>query len=248
MFSGPLPAAPTPPARSGIPRRQRWSPLHHDHRLTRAGDDATARGPAAPSRVPDRRSAPPLPPSPPTASIALHACNAACLPGRSTWPPAYAACHVSRRTGAGLCGSCDEEGGSRVCWCMRTPLPYFTLAFRGLPIAATLVVAGCATGSGPRDGTFRGIYVYALETSSFRACGSHEPWWLTGNRGPILEHLPPIGPPSYTGAGYIRVTGRRTGQGEYGHLGSYRYELVVEDVLELSPDTVGKCATRSGGD
>jgi hypothetical protein len=108
---------------------------------------------------------------------------------------------------------------------------------------AVLPLGACEWPTSPRTGEYRGIYVSAFEASSFRACPSRAGWWwLSGELGPIFDALPPRAGPELSLAGYIRVRGVRSKHGQYGHLGSYPYELVVREVLEVSADTAGKCS------
>jgi hypothetical protein len=110
-----------------------------------------------------------------------------------------------------------------------------------LALVAAIAVAACDRSTGPVEGDFRGIYVWGWESSSFRGCRAREYWWLTGELRPISEALFPGGPRPVEGAAYVHVRGTRSPHGEYGHLGSYPYELVVDDVLDVSADTAGKC-------
>jgi hypothetical protein len=106
--------------------------------------------------------------------------------------------------------------------------------------AGLLALSGCELTTGPRRGDFRGIYVHAFEASSFRACRRPDYWWLSGELGPIFAVMPPIDPASAPAA-YVHVRGTRSRPGRYGHAAAYRYELVVDEVLEASADTLGKC-------
>jgi hypothetical protein len=83
--------------------------------------------------------------------------------------------------------------------------------------------------------------VHPFEASSFRPCGRRDYWWLSGNLQPIFDIMPPAEPPTFTQAAYARVRGKRSGPGRYGHAGGSRYELVVSEVLDASPDTLEKC-------
>jgi hypothetical protein len=97
------------------------------------------------------------------------------------------------------------------------------------------------TGTGPRHGEFRGIYVTAFEASAFRECRGREYWWLSGELGRIFDVLPPEGPPAWSGSAYVHVRGTRSKRGRYGHAGGSPYELVVSEVLDVSADTLGAC-------
>jgi hypothetical protein len=98
----------------------------------------------------------------------------------------------------------------------------------------------CDLSTGPVRGDFRGIYVAGWEASGFRACGHSDYWWTSGELGPIFDAAP-WNPQTLQTAAYVHVRGRRSKPGSYGHLGSYRYELVVSEVVEVSADTVKAC-------
>jgi len=83
--------------------------------------------------------------------------------------------------------------------------------------------------------------VTAFEASNFRACGGTQAWWLTDASGTLFSQLPPASPPDFSRSAYLRVNGRRSARGQYGHLGAYAYELTVDQVLEVASDTSGKC-------
>jgi hypothetical protein len=100
------------------------------------------------------------------------------------------------------------------------------------------VVAGCSE-NGPRDGTFSGVYVYGFETSSFTPCRSGDSWWLSDPEN--LIQLPAPDPPGFESSAFLRVRGRRSAEGQHGHLGAYRYEIVVRELLVQDADTAGKC-------
>ncbi len=111
------------------------------------------------------------------------------------------------------------------------------------PVAALalIAVAACDRSTGPVEGDFRGIYAWGWEASGFRGCLASEYWWMTGELGPISNALFPGEPRPMEGAAFVHVRGTRSARGQYGHLGSYPHELVVEEVLDASSDTVGRC-------
>jgi len=110
-----------------------------------------------------------------------------------------------------------------------------------LTVLALIAVTACDRTTGPIEGDFRGIYFVGWEASVFRGCFAREGWWMSGELGPIFDALPPESQPPWEAAAYVHVRGTRSKRGEYGHLGAYRYELVVDEVLEVSADTAGKC-------
>jgi hypothetical protein len=117
--------------------------------------------------------------------------------------------------------------------------------YHAFSIASALTLAlgmsSCSSASGPKEGTFRGVYLTAFEVSSFRPCGGAQYWWLRDASGTLGSQLPPNTPPGYEISAYLQVRGRRSKAGTYGHMAAYRYEIVVQEVLEVTADTTGKC-------
>jgi hypothetical protein len=102
-----------------------------------------------------------------------------------------------------------------------------------LTMVCVACLAGCkhAKDKWPAEGTFQGTHLTAFENSAFTPDGSDEVWWLSGN----LQPLPyvPQGSSNKFGESYrVRVYGRLSPIGSYGHLGSYQRELVVERIIE----------------
>jgi len=108
-------------------------------------------------------------------------------------------------------------------------------------LACALGLCACSWFGGPKDGTFRGVYVTAFEASNFRPCGGAENWWLTDESGDLSGRLPPVDPSDFSRAAFLRIKGRRSSRGQHGHLGSYPYAIAVHEVLEVAADTTGKC-------
>jgi hypothetical protein len=94
---------------------------------------------------------------------------------------------------------------------------------------APFVFAGCA-----RSGIFRGHYTHHLEVSRFEPCASRESWWVIGEVRPLV----------HASAGqrvYAELRGDVSGIGSYGHLGAYRRELVVSEVIVIRPAADSDC-------
>jgi len=91
-----------------------------------------------------------------------------------------------------------------------------------------------------RTGVFSGRYTIGFETSEFIPCGKEVRWWLTGNLSAINAMLSPS-----SGGGmqtvFIRVTGRLSPPGRYGHLGAYKRELTVDRVLRARAPRPSDC-------
>jgi hypothetical protein len=113
--------------------------------------------------------------------------------------------------------------------------------WRGVLLLITMLApSGCDSTTSPITGDFRGIYVAGWEASGFRGCMHPETWWMSGNLAPIFD-VAPRNPQTLETAAYVRVRGTRSERGAHGHLGSYPYELVVSEVLDVSADTPGAC-------
>src|SRR6185436_2433659 len=112
-----------------------------------------------------------------------------------------------------------------------------------MPRSRSCVAAACillaVIGCGPRERSFTGIYISAFETSSFRECGTRSHWWLTDVSGTLGNRLPPGMPRDQARSALLRLRGRLSGQGSYGHLGAYARELTVLEVNDVRTDTTG---------
>jgi hypothetical protein len=88
----------------------------------------------------------------------------------------------------------------------------------------------------PGTGVFTGYYLAGFEKSDFKPAGSRERWWLGGNTDKVRTLF--VAPssterPQATGPIYIIVRGELSPEGHYGHLGRYKRELSVQEVLEF---------------
>ncbi len=85
-----------------------------------------------------------------------------------------------------------------------------------------------------------GIYSGGFEASFFGSCGSAETWRVNSNldhrRYPTLD-LPPYG------ITVVRVEGRLSQPGHYGHMGLACRKFMVLEVRELCPATAEDCQT-----
>ncbi len=104
-------------------------------------------------------------------------------------------------------------------------------------IVIVFVILGCSSTSPnwPTEGVFQGYYTKGFEVSSFTPDGIEEEWWLDGSIGKIVNQM--IAPKNETSKikspAYIVVRGKLSPPGNYGHLGHYNRELVVEEVIEV---------------
>ena len=68
----------------------------------------------------------------------------------------------------------------------------------------------------------------------FEPCGSRERWWVTGEIRPLVD----------TSGGqrvYAEVRGDLSATGSHGHLGGYRRELAVREVIAVRPTADSNC-------
>lgn len=96
---------------------------------------------------------------------------------------------------------------------------------------------------------YQGHYTTGFETSSFRPCAAEhedERWWLAADSASWAELTDGVYGPRKEEAGwafgraFVRVRGKITETGRYGHMGGYDREIHVTDVLLVaSPDSVG---------
>lgn len=98
----------------------------------------------------------------------------------------------------------------------------------------------------PIEGSFEGLFVEGFETSRFMPCLSGASWWLntTGEaNGPFwlgIENLrnetnTALGADKSAGAPlyYLRIDGRASETGQFGHLGAYTREVTVKSVATM---------------
>lgn len=128
---------------------------------------------------------------------------------------------------------------------------------RGGRLSTALAVALFLT-AGPACGqeaaSFRGPghYVTGFETSEFVPCApehANERWWLAGDSAvyPALQDaaygaVPADERKGRTGRAFVRLRGRITPPGRYGHMGAYEREIEVAEVLDARPDPAGTAA------
>jgi uncharacterized protein YceK len=92
------------------------------------------------------------------------------------------------------------------------------------------------------EGTYAGLYRFGFERSDFRLLGARERWWLTGDIGDLRRRMarPSVDkPPELRNPVFLVVEGDLSEPGHYGHMGAYRRELRVTNIVELqqmSPD------------
>lgn len=94
-----------------------------------------------------------------------------------------------------------------------------------------------------------GHYVTGFETSEFVPCApehANERWWLTGDsavytalQDAAYGAVPAAERKGRTGRTFVRLRGRITSPGRYGHMGAYEREIEVAEVLDVRPDPAG---------
>ena len=118
---------------------------------------------------------------------------------------------------------------------MRSAVPALLLG------ALWLLSAAC----GSRVDLHEGGFVSGFETSAFYPCGSDEQWWVVADSAAWAElHAPSarIDSGGYrTVTAFVRVRGRVSPPGEYGHVGAYDRELEVSEVLEVRAPGTAEC-------
>ena len=114
---------------------------------------------------------------------------------------------------------------------------------RALLLGGTMLVSGgwsgCATaGGGKAPERLAGHYRYGFEMEAFRPCGGTEEWWIarSDELRTRAEVLPPVG-----ASIYVVIRARVSPEGTYGHLGAYRRQLSVVEVLEVRAATDADC-------
>lgn len=92
------------------------------------------------------------------------------------------------------------------------------------------------------EGTYAGLFRFGFERSDFTRVGTRERWWLTGDIADLTGRIarPSLDKPAeLRNPVFLVVEGELSEPGYYGHLGAYRRELRVIEVLEIkqmSPD------------
>jgi hypothetical protein len=75
----------------------------------------------------------------------------------------------------------------------------------------------------------RGHFTYGFEVARFVPCGSSEQWWVSDGIDQVRRHVGQLG--SGYGTIYIEFVGVVSEPGKFGHLGAYRREVKIEQVV-----------------
>lgn len=96
----------------------------------------------------------------------------------------------------------------------------------------------------PRE--YAGHLSMGFETSAFTPCAPGERWWVSGLGAELSERYRAASKGQDYQPVFLRVRGRLSGTGRYGHLGGYERELEVLEILELRAAQDGDCARAPG--
>lgn len=113
---------------------------------------------------------------------------------------------------------------------------------------AVLIVDIVLNPPGSEVGIFTGHYTYGFEVSSFLECGSSDPWWVHSYDPDVSDELlecimtfyPDDWHLDYHDV-FLQVQGQVTPEGEFGHLGMYNRQLLVDEILECRPPQPDDC-------
>jgi hypothetical protein len=99
-------------------------------------------------------------------------------------------------------------------------------------VCLTAFLFGSASGcNGDTELESEGLLTFDFEVSSFLPCGSQEAWWVVATNELSQQYGALNVPPGQSA--FARLRGVRSGRGNYGHLGSYRHEFEVTEVVTL---------------
>jgi len=78
---------------------------------------------------------------------------------------------------------------------------------------------------------------------AFRPCGSRESWWVEGKEE-VAKYLTTeyeyLAPSPYEEV-YVRLRGKPSEKGQFGHLNAYGRTFSVEDVIAIRPRLPSDC-------
>ena len=87
-----------------------------------------------------------------------------------------------------------------------------------------------------------GIYSGGFEASFLGPCGADETWWVQPT-SPFWDRYVELGLPAY-GNAFVRMTGRVSAPGHYGHMGLASREFAAAEVLEIRAATAQDCLQK----
>jgi hypothetical protein len=66
--------------------------------------------------------------------------------------------------------------------------------------------------------------------NDFQLCGSNEKWWVEGDDTQLRNKMASFGKET-TNTAYVEIRGELSPSGSYGHLGVYKHQLTISEVL-----------------
>lgn len=96
---------------------------------------------------------------------------------------------------------------------------------------------------------YQGLHTVRFEESSLAPCHSDDRWWMSGGVVEIWKFVD-THPEIKTGAigfdVFVRVRGKLSPQGRYGHMGAYSRQLEVQQVLDIHVPNPADCQEQPG--
>lgn len=89
--------------------------------------------------------------------------------------------------------------------------------------------------------TYRGLYSFGFEVSSFKPCGDEEKWWVVYSSESVSNALFSVKPDGGYRALYLEAKGTVTDEGQYGHLGEYKREFNITAVVKIQKEIPADC-------
>ena len=126
---------------------------------------------------------------------------------------------------------------------------FFVMVKRTLLCIGILALTACSTDEEPDQDIVEGHYRAGFEMSDFRPCGAEEWMWTSsddaGSRSDsafavLFENYYATVKDGYKPA-FVRLRGRASEPGSYGHLSIYEREFIVQDVLAVRPSRLWDC-------
>jgi len=93
----------------------------------------------------------------------------------------------------------------------------------------------------PESGIYRGHYTFGFEHSDFQPCERSEMWWVSLEEGENLAKAAMATPGITNATVYVEVKGEVSATGHYGHLGLFKREIVVRQILVVRPVAPDDC-------
>ncbi|RMD92673.1 MAG: hypothetical protein D6813_05540 [Calditrichaeota bacterium] len=121
------------------------------------------------------------------------------------------------------------------------------MSYKWLILILLSSILTCCSLFSDNKAIYEGFYAAGFEINSFEPCNTNERWWIVpGNKKAVDQLLEgyftiieqqPV-------RVYVRLLGRPSKKGKYGHLGEYEREFELDAVLELRPAQEKDCAGK----